>query len=206
MKIDNLILATSNRGKLQEYRRMAPGFAISLALMPDFAKFPAFEETAPTFAENAAGKALHYSRFTDRVVLADDSGLVVRALHGAPGVRSARYGGQNATDMDRNRKLLREMAGKADREARFVCVTALAERGQAIAVVSDFVRGTITEEIRGPAGFGYDPVFFVPELGRTFGESSAEQKDRLSHRGKAFRKILAAIGGEKLSSIDAAAR
>jgi XTP/dITP diphosphohydrolase len=205
MKIDTLILATSNMGKLREYQRMAPGSAISLALLPDFGKFPAFEETAPTFAENAVGKALHYSRFADGVVLADDSGIVVRALDGRPGVLSARYGGESATDTDRNRKLLGEMAGKTDREARFVCVTALAQQGRAIAIVSDFVSGTITEEIRGPAGFGYDPVFFVAELGRTFGESTAQEKDRLSHRGKAFRKILAAIGGENRASRDAAA-
>jgi XTP/dITP diphosphohydrolase len=201
MKIDRLILATSNAGKLREYERLAPGSSIALELMPGFADFPAFDEAAPTFAENAAGKALHYSAFTDAVVLADDSGLVVPALNGAPGVRSARYAGEHASDADRNRKLLAEMAGKTEREARFVCVTALAQRGRAIAVVSDFVQGTITLEPRGPDGFGYDPVFFVAELGRTFGEATAEEKDRLSHRGKAFRKLLVFLGeGDALNS------
>jgi XTP/dITP diphosphohydrolase len=196
MKIDRVKLATSNRGKLLEYQRMAPGCLITLELMPGFASFPAFDETAPTFAENAAGKALHYSRFTEDVVLADDSGLVVPALSGEPGVRSARYAGENASDADRNRKLLSEMKGKSgeERKARFVCVTVLAQSGRAIAVVSDFAEGAITLESSGATGFGYDPVFFVPKLGKTFAEVTDAQKDLLSHRGKAFRKLLAAIG------------
>lgn len=193
MEINRLILATSNAGKLREYRRVAPNSAISLDLLPGFADLPAFDEAAPTFAENAAGKALHYSRFTDDVVLAEDSGLVVPVLSGAPGVKSARYAGENATDADRVRKLLDEMARIRDtaRGAKFVCVTALARQGRAIAVVSDEVRGTIALQPRGTNGFGYDPVFFVPEIGKTFAEATAEEKDRLSHRGKAFRKLLA---------------
>jgi XTP/dITP diphosphohydrolase len=202
MKIEKIRLATSNAGKLREYERLAPGSALALDLLPGFSQLPLFDETAPTFAENAAGKALHYSRFTDEIVLADDSGLSVRGLNGAPGVHSARYAGPDATDGDRNRKLLAELNGKtgADREARFICVTVLARHGNAIAVVSDFVEGTITTEIRGADGFGYDPVFYLPELGRTFGEATTEEKDRLSHRGKAFRKLLAWIAGEAVSS------
>jgi non-canonical purine NTP pyrophosphatase (RdgB/HAM1 family) len=193
MKIDRLILATSNPGKLREYQRLAPASPIALELMPDFSRLPAFDEAAPTFAENAAGKALHYSRFSDGAVLAEDSGLVVPALGGAPGVRSARYAGEDATDTDRNRKLLAEMAGLTGgaRAARFVCVTALAQNGCAIAVVSDLVQGTIVTEPRGGNGFGYDPVFFVEEIGKTFAQATAGEKDRLSHRGKAFRKLLA---------------
>lgn len=193
MKIDRLILATSNPGKLREYRRLAPNSAIALDLMPGFADLQVFDEEAPTFAENAAGKALYYSRFAGGVVLAEDSGLVVPALNGAPGVKSARYAGENATDADRVRKLLDEMASMhgAERTAKFVCVTALACQGRAIAIVSDNVRGSIASEPRGANGFGYDPVFFVPEIGKTFAETTAEEKDRLSHRGKAFRKLLA---------------
>ena len=189
-------LATSNPGKLREYRRLAPDSLLNLELIEGFAALPAFEEVWPTFAENAAGKALHYSRFTTEAVLADDSGLLVPALKGAPGVRSARYAGEHASDADRNRKLLAELRGKTgtDRAARFVCVIALAREARVIAVVSGFVGGVITEEERGPAGFGYDPVFFVPELARTFGEATAEEKDRLSHRGIAFRKLLGALG------------
>lgn len=205
MKIDRVKLATSNRGKLLEYQRMAPGSSLALELMPGFASFPAFDETAPTFAENAAGKALHYSRFTEDVVLVDDSGLVVPALNGAPGVRSARYAGENANDADRNLKLLSEMNGKsgAERKGRFVCVTVLAQRGRAIAVVSDFAQGSITLEPSGATGFGYDPVFFVPELGKTFADATDAQKDHLSHRGKAFRKLLAAIGAGNGSGLGA---
>jgi non-canonical purine NTP pyrophosphatase (RdgB/HAM1 family) len=196
MKLDRLILATSNAGKLREYRRLAPSSAIALDLLPGFADLPAFDEAAPTFAENAAGKALHYSRFTDGVVLSEDSGLVVPALNGAPGVKSARYAGENATDADRVRKLLAEIArvGNGARGAKFVCVTALARQGRAIAVVSDDVHGTIASEPRGANGFGYDPVFFVDQIGKTFAEATAEEKDRLSHRGKAFRKLLAFLG------------
>ena len=193
MKIDRLILATSNAGKLREYRRLAPDSAIPLDLLPGFADLPAFAEVAPTFAENAAGKALHYSRYADSVLFAEDSGLVVPALNGAPGVKSARYAGENASDADRVRKLLDEMAGIRDaaRAAKFVCVTALARQGRAIAVVSDDVHGMIAPEPRGMNGFGYDPVFFVPEIAKTFAEATPEEKDRLSHRGKAFRKLLA---------------
>ena len=202
MNIHRALLATSNAGKLREYRRLAPNSVIFLELLPNFAELAAFDESAPTFAENAAGKALHYSRFSEEVVLAEDSGLVVPALGGAPGVRSARYAGENASDADRVRKLLSEMNEKTgeDRGARFVCVTALAQKGRAIAVVSDSVHGVIAEEPRGSGGFGYDPIFFVPKLGRTFAEASGEEKDRLSHRGRAFRKLLEIIGTQNAPS------
>src|SRR6202142_2430327 len=113
-----VLLASSNPGKLREYRELAAGTALEIDLLPDFQKFPSFGESAPTFAENSAGKALHYSRFTGEVVLADDSGLVVPALGGEPGVRSARYAGPGASDADRVEKLLREMPGKAGMERR----------------------------------------------------------------------------------------
>ena len=201
MHMDRAKLATSNRGKLLEYQRLAPDSKLALEMLPGFAQLPAYEETAPTFAENAAGKALHYSRFTDDPVLSDDSGLVVCALDGRPGVLSARYGGPGLTDGERNVKLLGEMAGKTDRTARFVCVTVLARNGRALAIVSDFVEGTITEEPRGGVGFGYDPLFFVPELGMTFAEASPADKDRLSHRGKAWRKLLDFLEGDDFGKI-----
>jgi len=184
-------LASSNPGKLAEYRELARGSGVIVELLPRFAEFPAFEESAPTFAENSARKALHYSRFTDDAVLADDSGLVVAALGGAPGVHSARYAGPGATDADRVEKLLREMRGKvgAERLARFVCVTALAKAGRAIAVVSDLTHGVITEEPRGAGGFGYDPVFLFEELGRTYAELTRDEKNTYSHRGKSFSKL-----------------
>jgi len=187
-----LFLASSNPGKLAEYLELARGSGVTLELLPRFGEFASFEEAAPTFAENSAGKALHYSRFTDEVVLADDSGLVVPALSGAPGVYSARYAGPGATDADRVQKLLREMRGKEglERRARFVCVTSVAQAGRAIAVVSDLACGVITSEPRGRSGFGYDPVFLFEELGRTYAELTRDEKNAYSHRGKSFSKLL----------------
>ncbi|HEY4817164.1 MAG TPA: RdgB/HAM1 family non-canonical purine NTP pyrophosphatase [Candidatus Acidoferrum sp.] len=196
-----LFLASSNPGKLSEYRALAhaaelglPGKeTIALELLPGFEALPPFEETAPTFAENAAGKALHYSRFCDGPVFADDSGLVVPALGGAPGVLSARYAGPGASSAERNAKLLGELRGKSGREraAYFVCAIALAERGRAKAIVTARVDGKILEAPRGDRGFGYDPVFYVPALRKGFAEISAEEKNEHSHRGRAFRKLLA---------------
>jgi len=166
-----------------------------MELFPEFASLPEFEESAPTFAENAAGKAAHYSRFTDLPVLADDSGLELAALGGAPGVHSARYAGPGASDEDRIQKLIGEMRGKTgdDRAARFVCVLAVARGGRVFTVTSDFVGGILLEEPRGSDGFGYDPIFYVNEVKKTFAELSRDEKNRLSHRGKAFRKMLAAL-------------
>jgi XTP/dITP diphosphohydrolase len=186
-----ILLASSNPGKLREYRELARGSALELDLLANFRELPPFEESAPTFAENGAGKALHYSRFTDEMVLAEDSGIVVPALGGAPGAHSARYAGPNGTDADCVLKLLRAMEGKVgdERRARFVCVTAVARRGRALAVVSDFVEGILTEAPRGANGFGYDPVFLLSDLGRTSAEASPDEKNRRSHRGRAFRKV-----------------
>lgn len=193
-----LLLASSNSGKLREYNQLAAGFGIDIEPLPNFRNFPAFDESAPTFAENAAGKALHYSRFVKGIVLADDSGLVVPALGGAPGVHSARYAGPDATDAERIGKLLRAMEGKKgdDRRARFVCVTAIAVRGSALAVVSDLVEGAITEGPRGLNGFGYDPIFQMVDSTRTYGELPPEEKNRLSHRGRSFSKLVATFSGK----------
>ncbi|PYU17496.1 MAG: non-canonical purine NTP pyrophosphatase, RdgB/HAM1 family [Acidobacteria bacterium] len=188
-----LLLASSNPGKLREYQVLAEGSAVELALLPGFDRLPRFDESAPTLAENALGKALHYSRFAELPVIADDSGLVVPALGGAPGVHSARYGGPQASDADRIQKLLAELRGKGvtERCARFVCVLALALQGQVLAVFSDLVTGELLETPRGSEGFGYDPIFFFPTLGRSFAELTREEKNQHSHRGKAFRKLLA---------------
>jgi XTP/dITP diphosphohydrolase len=199
-----LYLASSNPGKLAEFRALAEALEFGartevgaeIELLPRFDSLPSFEEDAPTFAENAAGKALHYSQAVDGLVFADDSGLVVPALNGAPGVRSARYAGSNATNMERITKLLGELRGKLgeERMAYFVCAIALAARGRALEVVTARADGEILEAPRGAGGFGYDPVFYYSPLKKTLAELLPEEKNQISHRGKAFRKVLAGLG------------
>lgn len=222
-----LYLASSNPGKLDEFRALAdwtrstlavssagtPAGGLSIAaefdgiefaLIPGFAAMPEFDETAPTFAENALCKALHYSQLwaeksggleQNAFVFADDSGLVVPALGGAPGVKSARYAGPNATSTQRNEKLLAELRSKTgnDRAAHFVCVIALVSNRGAEAVVSARADGSILESPAGSGGFGYDPVFHFTELNKSFSELSREEKNQHSHRGKAFRRLLALL-------------
>ena len=200
-----LYLASSNPGKVTEFRALAASAALSsspalnarveIDLLPEFDSLPSFREDSPTFAENATGKALHYSHLGDGNVFADDSGLVVPALGGAPGIHSARYAGPGARNADRIAKLLGELRGKegAERAAYFVCAIALAERGRALAIVTARVDGEILESPRGSEGFGYDPVFYFPPLNRTFAQLLPEEKNRSSHRGKAFRKLLDAF-------------
>jgi len=189
-----LYLASGNAGKLKEFRVLAEssGKKWRLELLPDYAALPEFEESAQTFAENAAAKAFYYSRRRDGIVFADDSGLVVPALGGAPGVLSARYAGPGASSEQRISKLLFEMKGLegANRNAYFVCVIAAVRDGRAVAVVSEKVDGEILDLPRGSDGFGYDPVFYFPPLDRTFAELRAEEKSLYSHRGKAFRRLL----------------
>jgi len=187
-----LVLASGNPGKLKEYRVLAAGYTLDLELLPGFASLAEFPEDAPTFAENAAGKALYYSKHSEGMVFADDSGLVVPALGGAPGVLSARFAGPRASDEQRYRKLLTELRGKsgAQRAAYFVCVIALARRGRCLAVVSGKVEGEILEAPRGAGGFGYDPIFYFPSLQKSFADLSAEEKNQNSHRGKAFHRLL----------------
>ena len=187
-------MASSNPGKLREYRALAQPAAgsVDINFVPIFHSLDVFEEIWPTIAENAAGKALHYSRSADGVVIADDSGLVVPALGGAPGVHSARYAGPDASDADRVQKVLKEMQGLKgdDRRARFVCVVAVAESGKMRGVFSASAEGVLLEEPRGHDGFGYDPIFYFPTLGKTYAEISREEKNLYSHRGKAFHKAL----------------
>ena len=194
-----LFLASSNPGKVAEFRALAAcdvsTARVEIELVPAFDSLPIYKESEPTFAENAAGKALHYSRLTDGFVFADDSGLVVPALGGAPGVKSARYAGAGAFNTERIDKLLNELRGERDKApaARFVCAIALARNGRALAIVTDHVEGKILEAQRGRGGFGYDSVFYFPPLKKTFAELPADQKNQVSHRGKAFRKLLAAL-------------
>ena len=195
-----LYLASGNSGKLREFRALATEAhsSVELDLLPQYAALPEFLETAPTFAENAAGKALYYSRACTDRVFSDDSGLVVPALGGEPGVHSARYAGVGASNDQRIARLLAAMRGKKGEErcAYFVCVIAVAQMGHVLAVVSEKVDGEILESPRGGGGFGYDPVFYFPALGKTFAELPAEEKNARSHRGKAFRRLLEALGSK----------
>jgi XTP/dITP diphosphohydrolase len=190
-----LLVASSNPGKIEEFRELASsgGHALVVDALPGFDRLPAFEESAETMAENAAGKAMHYSRANSDLVMADDSGLVVPALGGEPGVRSSRYAGPEGDARKNIAKLLCEMAGKSgtEREARFVCVLALARAGRVLAVFSEAVAGTILESPRGSGGFGYDPVFYFEPAGKTFAELPPRAKNSVSHRGRAFAKLAA---------------
>jgi len=189
-----LFLASSNPGKLREFSAIAEEVrsTMVLALLPGFSELPIFPEDALTFAENAVGKALHAVGITEEAVCADDSGLVVPALGGEPGVRSARYAGANPTGEQNNQKLLEALRGKtgAERSAYFVCALAVARKGNVLAVITNRVDGSILEAPRGPGGFGYDPVFYFPPLSKGFAELSGAKKNLHSHRGKAFRRLL----------------
>ena len=189
-----LYLASSNSGKLREFSAIAAevNSPIELALLPGFSELAEFPEDAPTFAENAVGKALHAATITEETVCADDSGLIVPALGGQPGVHSARYAGPHASGAQNINKLLGVLAGKKgnERQGYFVCALAVANMGRIVAVVTNRADGVILEVPRGSGGFGYDPVFYFPSLNRTFAELSSAEKNLHSHRGKAFRRLL----------------
>ena len=193
--MSRILIATSNRGKLRDFRAAAAAYSLEVDSLPRFDELPPVVEDAPDFAGNARKKAEHYSRFAPgELVLADDSGLEVEALGGAPGVKSARYAANathaNSSDSENNARLLRELAGTRDRGARFVCVISAARDGREVASFGGEARGTVLEQPRGAGGFGYDPLFCFPALGKTFAELAPEEKARVSHRGAAFRKFL----------------
>ncbi len=189
---EKLYLASSNKGKRRELAALAEAEGVELFPLPDYERLPRFPESEASFALNALEKALHYSRLGDALILADDSGIVVDALGGAPGVHSARYAGPQARNEDNNRKLLEELKGLPEekRAARYVCVIALARQDRILGVFSDSCEGRILEAPRGQGGFGYDPLFYFPPLQQTMAELDVEEKNRHSHRGKAFRKLL----------------
>ena len=166
---------------------------VAIELLPGFKQLPAAVEDGATFEENAIKKALHYGPHAAGLLFADDSGLEVEALGGAPGVYSARFSGPHATDETNNRLLLEKLRGVANRKARFVCKIALVEGARIVGVYRGAVEGVILDEPRGSGGFGYDPLFYCPAFGCTFGEATAEQKFSLSHRGQAVRAMLASL-------------
>jgi XTP/dITP diphosphohydrolase len=191
--LTTLYCATGNAGKLREFRMAADSTRIGIELLPGFKQLPPALEDGTTFEENAIRKALHYSPHAAGLLFADDSGLEVDALGGAPGVYSARFSGTHATDESNNRLLLEKLRGVANRQARFVCAIALVEAERVIGVYHGSVEDTILDEPRGDGGFGYDPLFYCPAFGCTFGEATAEQKLSLSHRGQAMRAMLASL-------------
>ncbi|HKD06162.1 MAG TPA: RdgB/HAM1 family non-canonical purine NTP pyrophosphatase [Bryobacteraceae bacterium] len=182
--------ATSNPGKLREFRLAGEMLGIGIEPIADIKSIMPPEETGLTFDDNARLKASYYSAFAPGLLFADDSGLEVDALNGEPGVYSARYAGEHATDEANNSLLLERLAGVADRTARFVCAIAIADKGRIVETFRGTVEGRIIDEPRGPGGFGYDPLFFYPPFNRTFGEADAESKFAVSHRGNALRQML----------------
>lgn len=179
--------ATSNAGKLREFQLAAPDFDVQK--LPKQVTAP--EETAETFEENAMLKAVYYGQFADGYLFADDSGLEVDALGGAPGVHSARYAGDHAKDADNNELLLKNLDGHMNRSARFVCVIALVKDGKPVKTFRGSVEGQILDAPRGSGGFGYDPLFFHEPFGCTFGEAPIGDKMLVSHRAQALSAMFA---------------
>jgi XTP/dITP diphosphohydrolase len=196
-----IYLATSNPGKVREFREAAQAMAIALDPLPGLDRLPTAIEDGDTFAENARKKAEYYSRHTHELVLAEDSGLMVDALQGAPGVYSARYAAvlqsgaashQNSGDQENNLALIQQLERLSDGKfaGKYVSVIAVARDGDTLATFTGEAHGELLTVPRGTQGFGYDPLFYCPPLGRTFAELSLEQKRQHSHRGKAFRSFL----------------
>jgi XTP/dITP diphosphohydrolase len=179
--------ATSNPGKLREFQLAAPDFDVRPLPNPA----PAPEENGDTFEENAVAKAEYYGKFVDGYLFADDSGLEVDALGGAPGVYSARYAGPEATDAQNNALLLDRLKDASDRSGRFVCVIALVKNGKLVRTFRGQVEGRILDEAHGDGGFGYDPLFYYQPFGCTFGEALIDRKMQVSHRAQALEAMFA---------------
>lgn len=188
--------ATSNPGKLREFQLAAPDFDLRQLPRP----VPPPDENGTTFEHNAAIKALYYGGFADGYLFADDSGLEVDALGGAPGVHSARYAGPEATDADNNSLLLRNLAARTDRTARFVCVIALVKDAKLVRTFRGAVEGRILDAPRGSGGFGYDPLFYYEPFGCTFGEARIGDKMLVSHRAQALEEMFTFLRGISASA------
>ena len=189
-----LLVATTNQGKFAEVQAFLKSLPLAIVSLRSLGSWPAVVEDGATFEENALKKARALAEYSGMITLADDSGLEVDALNGAPGIYSARYAGEEGNDDKNNEKLFRELQGIAEdrRSARFVCALALCApklRGMKEWTVRESCEGRIAFELRGPNGFGYDPLFFYPPFGKTFGEIDRETKATVSHRGKALKKL-----------------
>ena len=188
-----VVLATRNQGKVREFQELLKDYPIQMFGLDKFGPIPEVEEDGKTFDDNAYKKALFTAKVLGLPAISDDSGLVVEALNGAPGVKSARYAGSNATDEDNIKKLLSEMKGESNRKAAFECVISIAVPSGPALTYEARCKGEITTEIKGSGGFGYDPVFFYPPMGKTFAEISIEEKNKVSHRGKALAEMASEL-------------
>lgn len=186
-----IIVATKNKGKTKEFAEMFQPLGFTVKTLLDFPDAPDIEETGETFAENAVLKAKGISEYFNKIVIADDSGLCVDALDGKPGVYSARYAGEGKDDEANLQKVLQELKGVPyeERTAHFHCTLALVIPGKEPVIVEGKVEGYIIDEKRGENGFGYDPIFYVPEYGKTTAEMSSDEKNKISHRGRALEKL-----------------
>ena len=193
-----LLVATTNSGKLAEIREILAGLSIGIDALDQFPAVEEAEEPGVTFEENARAKAVHYSVVTGRVTVAEDSGLEVDALDGAPGVRSARFNGDSYPDKFAAINAQLAARGVTESTARFVCALAVADGTTVLFEATGTVKGRLSQEPCGSRGFGYDPIFFYPPYGRTLAEVSAEKKAAVSHRGKAFRKLRAFLAAHRI--------
>ena len=192
--MSDLLVATTNRGKLREYRELLADARVRLRSLADLDAQPSEPpEDADSFAENAIVKARAYAEATRLITVADDSGLEIAALGGAPGVRTKRYFGEGLSDAERNARLLERLRGAPDRTARFVCVIALAWPGGHVETFEGICPGRIADAPAGANGFGYDPVFVPEGYTRTIAELPTEVKNRISHRGRAAAKVRARL-------------
>ncbi|WP_160722053.1 XTP/dITP diphosphatase [Bacillus sp. USDA818B3_A] len=186
-----VIIATKNPGKAKEFQHIFASRGIKVRTLLDFPEIPEVEETGTTFEENAILKAEAVSRALQKMVISDDSGLMVDALDGRPGIYSARYAGESKNDQNNTNKVLSELqeVPEEKRTARFYCALAIAIPGQETKTVSGTCEGLILKEPKGTNGFGYDPVFYVPEQGRSMAELSSDEKNKISHRANALKKL-----------------
>ena len=193
MEAIKLLVASTNRGKVREIQASLSGLLLEIQTLTDIPALSPYPEEGRSFSENARGKSLYYSRAGEALILAEDSGLEIAALAGAPGVFSARFSGEAATDETNIEKVLGLMRDvpPEKRQARFVCCAVLSQRERVITEFTGTAEGLITREKRGEAGFGYDPIFFYPPLDKTFGQMLPQEKNSVSHRGKALTGLRA---------------
>lgn len=186
-----LLVATGNQGKLREIKELLKEFDINVTSLKDYPDLPKIEEDGKTFAANAIKKAVTIAMYTKKLTLGEDSGLEVKALNNRPGIHTARFSGENATDEKNNAKLLKmlQKVPLKKRQARYRCFASLADGGKIVALVSGSCSGLIALKRKGTNGFGYDPLFYIPRYKKTFGELDSTIKSKMSHRALAFKKV-----------------